>query len=61
MKARKDLLQVELLKAILAEDGPSDLPEAYQDEGSRGPHWRERIGRSLTRVTDAATAVLHCT
>ena len=49
LKARKDLLQAELLIEILSEDRPQDLAEAYSDAMSRGPRWRELIGRSLTR------------
>jgi hypothetical protein len=49
LKARKDLAQAELLVAILAEDRPSDLGEAYRDAISRGPKWRQRIERSLKR------------
>jgi hypothetical protein len=60
LKARKDLLQAELLIAILAEDRPSDLSEAYQDAMSRGPRWRERIERSLARAHDAAKAIRSC-
>lgn len=48
-KARKDLAQAELLIAILSEDRPTDLLEAYEDAMARGPRWRERINRSLAR------------
>lgn len=60
LKARKDLLQAELLTAILAEDRPGDLAEAYRDAMNRGPRWRERIERSLTRSRDAAEAIRSC-
>lgn len=60
LKARKDLLQAELLIAILAEDRPSDLIEAYQDALNRGPRWRKRIERSLARVPDAANSIQNC-
>lgn len=49
LKARKDLLQAELLIEALSEDRPEDLAEAYTDALSRGPRWREHIERSLTR------------
>lgn len=49
LKARKDLLQAELLIEILCEDRPADLAEAYADAVSRGPRWREHIERSLAR------------
>jgi hypothetical protein len=48
-KARKDLAQAELLISILSEDRPTDLLEAYEDAVERGPHWRERMKRSLAR------------
>lgn len=50
LKARKDLLQAELLIEILAEDRPTDLVEAYEDALSQGPRWRERLERSLTKL-----------
>ncbi len=49
LKARKDILQAELLIQVLAEDRPQDLAEAYTDAMSRGPRWREHIDRSLAR------------
>lgn len=54
IKARKDLMQAELLVAVLAEDRPTDLLEAYEDALSRGPNWKERINRSLKRSRRAA-------
>jgi hypothetical protein len=50
IKARKDLMQAELLISILAEDRPADLMQAYHDAVERGPRWRERIERSITRA-----------
>jgi len=49
LKARKDRTQAELLIAVLAEDRPDDLREAYADALSRGPRWRERLERSSCR------------
>jgi hypothetical protein len=60
LKARKDLLQAELLIAMLAEDRPGDLAEAYHDAMNRGPRWRERIERSLARLPDTAAALRSC-
>jgi hypothetical protein len=54
LKARKDLMQAELLFAVLVEDRPTDLLEAYEDALSRGPKWEERINRSLKRSPRAA-------
>nr|WP_321509892.1 GSU2403 family nucleotidyltransferase fold protein [uncultured Hyphomonas sp.] len=53
LKARKDLLQAELLIEILSEDRPADLADAYSDAMSRGPRWRELIGRSLIRSPES--------
>lgn len=53
-KARKDRGQAAFLIAILAEDRPDDLREAYADALSRGPRWRERIEASLARMPDTA-------
>lgn len=53
LKARKDLLQAELLIELLARDRPSDLAEAYSDAVSRGPRWREHIEASLARAPEA--------
>lgn len=57
LKARKDLMQAEVLTAILAEDRPFDLADAYRDAVERGPRWRERIERSLNRSRRAAEQV----
>ena len=59
LKARKDLLQAELLIAILAEDRPSDLAEAYEDAMARGSRWRARIEASLARSGCAASLIAH--
>ena len=57
IKARKDLMQAELLLAILAEDRPVDLAEAYDDAMARGGRWRERIEQSLGRSESAAGSI----
>ena len=54
IKARKDLMQAELLLTVLAEDRPTDLLEAYEDALTRGPKWGERLKRSLERSPKAA-------
>lgn len=54
IKARKDLMQAELLLTVLAEDRPTDLLEAYEDALSRGSKWEERLQRSLKRSSKAA-------
>ena len=60
LKARKDLFQAELLVAILAQDRPSDLADAYQDAMDRGPRWRERLQRSLERLPGTAETIRAC-
>lgn len=56
-KARKDLMQAELLVSILSEDRPSDLIEAYNDAMSRGPRWQERLHGSLARAPHVAALI----
>jgi hypothetical protein len=53
-KARKDRAQAAYLIAILAQDRPDDLREAYVEAKSRGPRWRERLEASLARLPDTA-------
>lgn len=53
LKARKDLMQAELLIDVLAEDRPDDLREAYQVALNAGPRWRERIASSLQKLPRA--------
>ncbi len=55
LKARKDLLQAELLIELLSIDRPGDLEEAYAEAKAQGPRWRERIARSLRRAPGAAS------
>jgi hypothetical protein len=50
MKARKDLMQAEILITVLSEDRPADLIEAFDDAISRGPHWRRRLEASLKKA-----------
>jgi len=49
-KARKDLMQAEILIEVLAEDRPDELAESYQVALGSGAKWRERIDASLRRV-----------
>lgn len=53
-KARKDRAQAAHLIAILAQDRPDDLREAYVDARSRGPRWRERMDATLSRLPETA-------
>ena len=54
LKARKDRAQSEFLVAVLSEDRPDELAEAYEDALSRGPRWRDRIKASLKRMPETA-------
>jgi len=56
-KARKDLMQAELMMSFLAQDRPTDLLEAYEDAVSRGPKWEERLTRSLKRSQKATELI----
>jgi hypothetical protein len=49
LKARKDLMQAEILIEVLAEDRPDELAAAWQDARDRGRKWRARIDGSLAR------------
>lgn len=57
LKSRKDLMQAELLLDVLAEDRPSDLALAYDDAAARGPKWRERLERSMSRSPRASASI----
>ena len=57
LKARKDLLQAEILLDILSEDRPADLAEAYRDAEARGPRWRTLIESSLNRSEGARQSI----
>ncbi|WP_347309644.1 nucleotidyltransferase family protein [Defluviimonas sp. SAOS-178_SWC] len=52
LKSRKDRAQAAFLIAVLAEDRPDELAEAYQDALSRGPRWRTRMAASLKRLPE---------
>ena len=54
LKAVKDRTQAAFLIRVLAEDRPDELREAHADAISRGPQWREHIGRSLARMPETA-------
>ncbi|WP_420380225.1 GSU2403 family nucleotidyltransferase fold protein [Marivita sp.] len=49
-KSQKDREQARFIIETMSEDRPYDLWEAYKDALSRGPKWRDRIGRSLERI-----------
>ena len=55
LKSHKDRSQAAFLIEALAEDRPDELAEAYEDAIGRGPKWRERIGRSLSKMPESAS------
>ncbi|WP_149142469.1 GSU2403 family nucleotidyltransferase fold protein [Gemmobacter caeruleus] len=54
LKSEKDRRQAAFLIEALAEDRPDELAEAYADALSRGPKWRDHLGRSLARMPATA-------
>ena len=54
LKSRKDRAQAAFLVAVLADDRPDELAEAYEDALSRGVRWRARINASLKRMPETA-------
>jgi len=48
-KALKDLAQAQALIAVLVEDRPGELGEAYETALRSGPKWRDAISRSLSQ------------
>lgn len=59
-KSQKDREQARFIIETMAEDRPYDLWEAYQDALSRGPKWRDRIGRSLERMPSVRNLLESC-
>ncbi len=58
-KARKDIEQAETLIAVLRNERPYELAEAWHEAWERGPRWREKMGAGLLRLSDQARAKLH--
>jgi hypothetical protein len=52
LKSAKDRLQAAFLIRILREDRPDELREAYDDAIARGPQWRKRIEKTLSRMPE---------
>lgn len=57
LKARKDRAQAAFLVEVLAEERPDDLAEAWEDARGRGPRWRERLDRTLSRLPETAATL----
>lgn len=57
LKARKDMMQAEILFGILADERPEALRMAWDEALAEGPKWRERIGASFARSADIRAAV----
>lgn len=53
-KARKDVDQAAALIAVLAEDRPDDLAEAYGEAAERGEQWRRALTRGAGRLPKQA-------
>lgn len=53
VQAQKDRAQAGFLIAVLAEDRPDDLAEAYEHAHSQGGEWRGLIAASLELMPDA--------
>ncbi|MHA3979129.1 nucleotidyltransferase family protein [Halovulum sp. GXIMD14794] len=51
-KARKDRAQAAFLVAVLAEERPEDLAEAFETAQAQGPGWRSRIAATLERMPE---------
>jgi hypothetical protein len=56
-KALKDLAQAHALIAVLAEDRPGELEEAYRTARKNGPKWRDAIARSLEQRPEIRTLI----
>lgn len=57
-KAQKDLAQAASLIAVLAEDRPEELAEAYEEAERRGSAWAEALRRARSRLEAPAKAAL---
>jgi len=57
-KARKDIMQAEQLIAILSEQRPAELAEAWEIARSAGPRWRTKLERGRARLGPDAEATL---
>ncbi|MEL6586784.1 MAG: GSU2403 family nucleotidyltransferase fold protein [Pseudomonadota bacterium] len=53
-KSQKDRAQAAFLVAVLSEERPDDLRDAYMDARARGKAWQQRIDRSLARMPKTA-------
>ncbi len=60
-KARKDILQAEQLIAILAEQRPLELAEAWEIASAAGPRWRTKLARGRARLSAASEDILRQT
>ena len=59
-KSEKDRMQAAFIIETLAEVDPDALWDAYADAMERGPKWRDRITRTLTRMPETKAALLSC-
>ncbi len=49
LKARKDILQAEVLTEVLVEDRPFEIETAFRDAWSRGKSWRVHLDATLQK------------
>lgn len=58
-KAAKDIAQAEMLIAVLSEDDPSTLVDAFAEALQRGRHWERDVARGFRRLDqDVQSAVV---
>jgi hypothetical protein len=57
-KARKDIMQAELLIVALSDQRPLELAEAWETAWNTGPRWREKLDRGRARLDAGTMATL---
>lgn len=57
-KARKDIMQAETLVAVLSEQRPLELAEAWETAWHSGPRWRTKLKHGRARLNAEATTSL---
>ncbi|MGH7005592.1 MAG: nucleotidyltransferase family protein [Alphaproteobacteria bacterium] len=60
-KARKVIMQAEQMIAILAEQRPLELAEAWETAAAAGPRWRTKLARGRARLGAASEDILATT
>lgn len=57
LKAHKDRAQAAFLIAVLAEDRPDELAEAFVTAKTLGPRWQKRLDTTLARMPETRAAL----